>query len=79
MRLFISLFMVLLSVQLSGQDFHFSQFKNSKSNINPALSGEIKGDFLAVFQRRSQWASISEPFNTLCLSLYMKNIAITDM
>ena len=74
MRLFISLFMVLLSVQLSGQDFHFSQIKNSKSNINPALSGEIKGDFLAVFQRRSQWASISEPFNTVCLSLYIKNL-----
>ena len=52
MRLFISLFMVLLSVQLNGQDFHFSQFKNSKSNINPALSGEIKDDFLAVFLLR---------------------------
>ena len=74
MRLFLFILFIFLFVNTQGQDIHFSQFKNAKSNINPALTGVQESDFLSILQRRSQWSSISDPFKTISLSLYAKEV-----
>tara|TARA_B100001142_G_scaffold179806_3_gene179418 strand:- start:3115 stop:4026 length:912 start_codon:yes stop_codon:yes gene_type:complete len=57
-----------------SQDVHFSQFNQTKSLINPALIGFQDGDYKLQLQRRSQWQSVSVPFNTFSISLEAKNI-----
>lgn len=51
-----------------SQDVHFSQFNETKALINPALVGFQDGDYKIQAQRRSQWGSISIPFNTFSIS-----------
>ena len=65
-----------LSIALSSvaQDVHFSQFKASSFLLNPALVGAQNNDYKATLQRKSQWASVSVPFNTLSFSLERKDI-----
>ena len=74
MRFLLFIILCFFSVNTSGQDIHFSQFKNAKLNLNPALSASIESDFQAVLQRRSQWGSITDPFKTISLSLYAKEL-----
>ena len=63
-----------MSGYLYSQDIHFSQFDKNKSLINPSLLSIQKNDYEIQLQRRSQWASVSKPFNTFCLSFNAKNI-----
>ena len=67
---------LFLSIALSSvaQDVHFSQFKASSFLLNPALVGAQNNDYKATLQRKSQWASVSIPFNTLAFSLERKDI-----
>ena len=74
MRFLLFIILCFFSVNTSGQDIHFSQFKNAKLNLNPALSASIESDFQAILQRRSQWGSITDPFKTISLSLYAKEL-----
>tara|TARA_B100001758_G_C18355770_1_gene582588 strand:- start:208 stop:1155 length:948 start_codon:yes stop_codon:yes gene_type:complete len=74
MRFWLFIGFCLLLLNTNGQDIHFSQFKNARLNLNPALSGSINSDFEAVFQRRSQWVSITDPFKTISFSLYSKDV-----
>ncbi len=74
MRFFIIIFLLIFILDVNGQDIHFSQFKHSKININPSLTGEQESDFLAVLQRRSQWGSVTDPFKTTAISFYAKDI-----
>ena len=74
MRLLLFIILCFFSANTSGQDIHFSQFKNAKLNLNPALSASIESDFQAVLQRRSQWGSITDPFKTISLSLKIERI-----
>ena len=57
-----------------SQDVHFSQFNETKALINPALIGFQDGDYKVQLQSRSQWQSVSVPFNTFSLSFEAKNI-----
>jgi len=68
------LFLVSISINCIAQDVHFSQFKASSFLLNPALVGAQNNDYKATLQRKSQWASVSIPFNTLSLSLERKDI-----
>ena len=74
MRVFIIIFLSTVFLKLNAQDIHFSQFKNSKININPALTGEQESDYLAILQRRSQWGSVTDPFKTISIAFYRKDI-----
>ena len=74
MRFWLFIGFCFLLLNTNGQDIHFSQFKNARLNLNPALSGSINSDFEAVFQRRSQWVSITDPFKTISFSLYSKDV-----
>lgn len=59
-----------------SQDFHYSMFNMSPLNMNPALTGYYNADARITAHQRSQWSSVSRPFNTMSLSLDSKNIKI---
>jgi len=46
----------------------------TKSVVNPALIGLQDEDYQANLQRRSQWSSVTVPFNTFSISLNAKNV-----
>ena len=74
-RLIIIFVFLFFFNRIFSQDVHFSQFNETKSLINPALIGFQDGDYKVQLQRRSQWQSVSVPFNTFSLSFEAKNIA----
>jgi len=47
-----------------AQDIHFSQFYETAILRNPALMGTFNGDYKIGVVYRSQWSSISKPFET---------------
>ncbi len=51
-----------------AQDIHFSQFYENASLRNPALTGIFSGDYKAGVNYRSQWSSVSVPFQTVLAS-----------
>ena len=74
MRNIAFILVLFISVNAWAQDVHFSQFKASSFLLNPALVGAQNNDYKATLQRKSQWASVSVPFNTLSFSLERKDI-----
>lgn len=71
---FVVILFFFLSYNSLAQDVHFSQFNETKALINPALVGYQDGDYKIQAQRRSQWGSVTVPFNTFSISLEVKNI-----
>ena len=57
---------------VKGQDFAFSQFYEMPMLRNPALSGIFNGDLRLASAHRSQWGSISVPFQTTALGIEYK-------
>lgn len=51
-----------------AQDIHFSQFYETATMRNPALTGIFSGDYKAGVNYRKQWSSISVPFQTVLAS-----------
>ena len=74
MRNIAFILVLFFGVKAWAQDVHFSQFKASSFLLNPALVGAQNNDYKATIQRKSQWASVSVPFNTLSFSLERKDI-----
>jgi type IX secretion system PorP/SprF family membrane protein len=84
MRKPIIILFIFISENLSGQDFHFSQFNHSPLNLNPALTGIYDidhwgNDIRFVGNYRDQWRSIPSayvstptPFKTNSFSTDMK-------
>ena len=72
-RLFV-IFLLIFINQLQAQDVHFSQFSKTKSLLNPSLIANQNNDYHVHLQRRSQWSSVTVPFNTLSLSFIVKNL-----
>lgn len=58
----------LIGFGLDAQDPHFSQFYSSPITLNPALTGMKNGDLRVAANYRRQWASISEPYQTISLA-----------
>lgn len=58
----------LIGFDLDAQDPHFSQFYVSPLTLNPALTGMKNGDIRVATNYRRQWASISEPFQTMSIA-----------
>lgn len=66
--------LVLSSVMnFTGQDFHYSMNQLSPLNLNPALTGWHNGDVRVNSNHRSQWRSVSTPFNTYSISTDFSN------
>jgi len=64
-------FLTFFGKKANAQDPHFSQFYNAPMLLNPAVTGLLQGDFRAVTNYRSQWSSISTPFQTMSASVDM--------
>ena len=64
----------LLSEFIQAQDVHYSQFDKTKSLVNPSLIANQNEDYEIQLQRRSQWASVTTPFNTFSLSFSAKQV-----
>ena len=65
---FVVILFFFLSYNSLAQDVHFSQFNETKALINPALVGYQDGDYKIQAQRRSQWGSVTVPFNTFSIA-----------
>jgi len=64
----------LFSEFTQAQDVHYSQFDKTKSLLNPSLIANQNEDYEIQLQRRSQWSSITVPFNTFSLSFNAKQV-----
>ncbi len=53
---------------VNGQDIHFSQYFNSPLNLNPALTGNFKGDWRIVGNFRNQLGYSAIPYRTTSVS-----------
>lgn len=62
------LMMTLSSGMACAQDIHFSQFYENGILRNPALTGIFSGDYKAGVNYRTQWSTISVPFQTMLAS-----------
>jgi type IX secretion system PorP/SprF family membrane protein len=56
--------LLLMSATAQSQDIHFSQFYETAILRNPALTGTFAGDYKVAASYRSQWSSISRPYQT---------------
>lgn len=63
---------LLLCTDSLAQDVHFSQFYESTILRNPGLTGAFTGDYRISAQYRSQWNSITNPFQTAQVSAETK-------
>ncbi len=55
---------LIISTSVYAQDIHFSQFYETSVLRNPSLTGIFTGDYKVGVIYRSQWNSISKPFQT---------------
>lgn len=61
--------LILCSPISRAQDIHFTQFYQSPFNVNPALCGSFDGDYRFTAIQRTQWRSVTIPYNTLGFSV----------
>ena len=74
MRIFTLIALVFLMSKGNAQDVHFSQFFHSPVFQNPAHTGQFDADYRFVFNQRTQWRSITEPYNTWALAVDAKDV-----
>lgn len=69
------IFLALITpLLITGQDLHFSQIIESTFLTNPSLLSFQEDKFKVVLQKRSQWQSVADPYNTVTISFECKNI-----
>lgn len=62
-------FFILLAVELSAQDKHFSQLSETPVMLNPANTGFFDGYLRTSTNYRNQWAAMGNPYRTMGLSI----------
>lgn len=60
--------LILCGVHSYSQDIHFSQFYMNPVFLNPGLTGNFEGDWRFSANQRSQWRSVSRPYNTIAIA-----------
>ncbi len=67
--------LLLITINLTSQDIHFSQFYMSPLNLNPAMTGVLNCKNRFVANYRNQWAGVlgSNAYNTYSVSYDQKN------
>ena len=71
-RLHYFLAVLLCSSAVMAQDLNFSQFYEVPMMRNPSLAGVFKGDLRVNAVHRSQWQSVTVPFQTSSLGIEYK-------
>ena len=65
----------------NAQDIHFSQYYFSPLTLNPANTGNYKGDYRLFGNYRSQWKELGSAYNTFSaggdVNMYPKNINVS--
>jgi type IX secretion system PorP/SprF family membrane protein len=56
-----------------AQDIHFSQFLAAPFNYNPAVAGQFNGDWRLIGNQRTQWRSVTQPYQTVGGSIDARN------
>lgn len=67
-RLWLTIFWLGLAVSAEAQDVHFSQLDFNPVLTNPAYSGFVYSGARMGAAYRTQWASVSHPFQTFALT-----------
>lgn len=57
-----------MSSTCMAQDIHFSQYYMNPIYLNPALAGNFNGDWRFTANQKSQWRSVSRPYNSFAMS-----------
>lgn len=73
MRTVVIIFLISI-LNVTAQDIHFSQYKNSTFFTNPSLTSFQSSDYLVLLQKRNQWQVVGDPFSTFIMSMESKNI-----
>ncbi|MFT5834544.1 MAG: type IX secretion system PorP/SprF family membrane protein [Cognaticolwellia sp.] len=68
-NIFTIILLVGILASAKAQDNHFSMFYNSPLSLNPAMTGLMVEDIRAVTQYRSQWQSVTVPYETMLASV----------
>lgn len=71
-KLLCCLFLLLGAMRLSAQDIHFSQFFEAPLLRNPALAGLFSGDLRLQAVYRTQWQSVTVPYQTVSFNGELK-------
>jgi type IX secretion system PorP/SprF family membrane protein len=71
-RILIGCIVMLLGMKGTSQDLSFSQFYEKPLLRNPALAGVFNGDVRISGVHRSQWQSVTVPFQTSAISAEVK-------
>ena len=71
-KIFTILVLISLYNITLAQDVHLSQYYTSNLSLNPAQTGNYKGDVRAVLNYRSQWKQVVEPITTAMFSVEKK-------
>lgn len=69
MQKILLIFFLSLASLVFAQDIHFSQFYMNPVYLNPALTGDFEGQLRFTGNQRTQWKSVSRPYNTIALSV----------
>lgn len=74
----VSIAVISATIKTAAQDPNFGQFFSSPLNINPALTGNINGDWRFISNFRTQWIHPANPYitGTVCYDqkLFQKKI-----
>lgn len=70
-KLIAVIFAVCFSLNVFSQDIHFSQFYASPLTLNPAMTGNLNGNYRLTAIYRNQYATIPAPYNTFAVSADM--------
>jgi len=57
--------LVFFVANIFAQDIHFSQYYSAPLTVNPAQSGLFDGNYRIGLNYRTQWASVTVPYQTL--------------
>lgn len=71
--LILSLFTIF---EVCAQDLHYSQFYNSPQNLNPANTGNFRGDHRFIGSFRDQWRFVPVPWFTFSATYDAKNFSL---
>jgi type IX secretion system PorP/SprF family membrane protein len=64
LNILLLLFLFVLAENAFAQDLHFSQYYFSPLSLNPAYTGNYRGDYRLFGNYRSQWRGLDKGYNT---------------
>lgn len=67
MKVFPTIWLLLIGFGAYSQDIHFSQFFFSPQTLNPAEIGNTPSQYRLNANQKTQWRSVSQPYNTFAL------------